>query len=245
MTHAVDLDELPVKKGFRLRGAQMSRLETFADAAFAFALTLLVISFDEIPTTYQALVDALKSVPAFAASFAIIVMFWVAHRIWSERYGLDDAASTILTVILVFVIMVYVYPLRAMMAASISAMTNGWVPAELRLETFDEARGMFLIYGFGWLIANNVLVLLNRHALRCAERLRLNELEIFDTRSELQGWSLVGLFGLASMLIAATVPEILLGMAGYCYFGLAVVMPVHGRMRRRQRRRLIAGAQPV
>ena len=75
MPNDIDLDSLPVKNGFRLRGTQMSRLETFADAAFAFAVTLLVISFDQIPTTYEELIGALKSVPAFAASFTIIVMF--------------------------------------------------------------------------------------------------------------------------------------------------------------------------
>ncbi|CAN5847200.1 hypothetical protein BH23GEM9_BH23GEM9_04520 [soil metagenome] len=32
--------------GFRLRGLEMTRIETFTDAAFAFALTLLVISMD-------------------------------------------------------------------------------------------------------------------------------------------------------------------------------------------------------
>ena len=55
----------------------------------------------------------------------------------------------------------------------------------------------------------------------------------------------MALFGLASMLIASTVPDNLIGLAGYCYTGLAVVMPVHGRIRGRQRRRLIAGAEPV
>jgi uncharacterized membrane protein len=213
----------------------MSRLETFADAAFAFALTLLVISFDEIPSSYPALIEALKSVPAFAASFAIIVMFWVAHRVWSERYGLDDATSTVLTMLLVFVIMVYVYPLRAMMAASMNAMTGGWVPAELHLETREQARGMFLIYSSGWVTGNGLLVLLNRHALKNATRLRLNTLEIFDTRSEIQAWSLVGFFGLVSIAIALSAPGHLTGFAGYCYFGLVIVMPSHAIIRGRTR----------
>ena len=165
----------------------------------------------------------------------IIVMFWVAHRVWSERYGLDDATSTVLTMLLVFVIMVYVYPLRAMMAASMNAMTGGWVPAELHLETREQARGMFLIYSSGWVTGNGLLVLLNRHALKNATRLRLNTLEIFDTRSEIQAWSLVGLFGLVSIAIALLAPLHLTGFAGYCYFGLAIVMPGHAMVRGRTR----------
>lgn len=226
---------LPVKSGFRLRGAEMSRLETFADAAFAFALTLLVISFDEIPASYDELLLALRSAPAFAASFAIIVMFWVAHRRWSERYGLDDAWSTILTMMLVFIIMVYVYPIRAMMAASLSAMTGGWVPAELQLTSHDQARGIFIIYGTGWLAANASLSLLYVRALKLSGRLGLNDREVFDTHSDIQGWSLVALFGAISILLALLVSDRFIGLAGYVYFGLAIVMPVHGRLRHRHR----------
>ena len=52
-------------ESFRDRGGETTRIEAFVDAAFAFALTLLVISFDEIPESYEQLVDALKGVPAF------------------------------------------------------------------------------------------------------------------------------------------------------------------------------------
>ena len=38
------LAQLPVKNGFRLRGEAMTRIEVFSDAAFAFAITMLVIS---------------------------------------------------------------------------------------------------------------------------------------------------------------------------------------------------------
>lgn len=38
-----DLAKLPREDGFRLRGQQVTRLETFVDAAFAFALMALMI----------------------------------------------------------------------------------------------------------------------------------------------------------------------------------------------------------
>ena len=43
------LASLPDKNGIRQRGMDMTRLETFTDAAFAFAVTLLVISVDDVP----------------------------------------------------------------------------------------------------------------------------------------------------------------------------------------------------
>jgi uncharacterized membrane protein len=42
------------------RGRQTTRLETFVDAAFAFALTMLVISVDAIPQSFDELLQALK-----------------------------------------------------------------------------------------------------------------------------------------------------------------------------------------
>ena len=65
------------KQGFQLRGTEVTRLETFIDAAFAFAVTMLVISVGDIPNNYQELILALKGIPSFAASFASIAIFWV------------------------------------------------------------------------------------------------------------------------------------------------------------------------
>ena len=48
----MDLTTLPREDGFRLRGQSVTRLETFVDAAFAFALTLLVIAGDDLPDSF-------------------------------------------------------------------------------------------------------------------------------------------------------------------------------------------------
>ena len=37
------IDSCPVEGGFRMRGLEMTRIEVFVDAAFAFAVTMLVI----------------------------------------------------------------------------------------------------------------------------------------------------------------------------------------------------------
>ncbi|MEM9183414.1 MAG: TMEM175 family protein, partial [Pseudomonadota bacterium] len=144
------LAELPQINGFRQRGMDMTRLETFTDAAFAFALTLLVISFDNIPTSIAELNAALKNIPAFAASFLLIAMFWYAHHKWSRRFGLDDVITVVLSLIFVFVTLVFVFPLRLMASAFLSWITQGWVPFEL-----DEASGnvvayVFVVYGAGF-----------------------------------------------------------------------------------------------
>ncbi len=48
-----ELKETPTKSSFRIRGIDTTRLQTFMDAAFAFAMTMLVISIGEIPKVIQ------------------------------------------------------------------------------------------------------------------------------------------------------------------------------------------------
>jgi len=57
-----DLDALPRLGGFRLRGMEITRLETFIDAAFAFAITMLVIAAQQIPDDIETLLAAFKNV---------------------------------------------------------------------------------------------------------------------------------------------------------------------------------------
>jgi uncharacterized membrane protein len=53
-----------VEKHFRWRGGEITRLEGFSDAVFAFALTLLVVSL-EVPHTFDELLDTIRGFPAF------------------------------------------------------------------------------------------------------------------------------------------------------------------------------------
>ena len=76
-----DLDALPRLGGFRLRGIAMTRLETFIDAAFAFAITMLVIATQQIPDDIETLLAAFKNVPAFVASIIVLGIFWRGHLV--------------------------------------------------------------------------------------------------------------------------------------------------------------------
>ena len=219
---------------FYHRGKDTTRLEAFVDAAFAFALTLLVISFDAVPQNFDELVAALRAVPAFLFAFCILAMFWLAHRNWSIRFGLDTTFATLVSLALIFVLLVYVYPLRAMATAAMSALTNGWLPSEFYIDDVSKVRGLFAIYGIGFFVSNLCLVLLNWHALRCADALALTPEERLLTRQEVLAWSIVGASGLVSLILAMTLPDRLVGLSGWIYMGLAVVMPTFGSISTRQ-----------
>ena len=99
------------EKYFRWRSGEITRLEAFCDVVFGFALTLLVVSL-EVPRNYAELMAAMRGFVPFAVCFAQLVMIWRAHYIFSRRYGLEDRYIVFLNVVLLFVVLFYVYPLK-------------------------------------------------------------------------------------------------------------------------------------
>jgi hypothetical protein len=236
-------EALPVKEGFRLRGTAMTRIETFTDAAFAFALTLLVVSLD-VPASYAELLEALRGVPAFAFSASLLMLFWHGHHAWSRRYGLDDTPTIVLSCLLVFTVLVYVYPLRLLVKASTSFLSQivGLPTEPFVLSSAAEVNRLFFIYGAGFVVMSGCLVLLDLHAWRRRQALDLNRIERFVTLADLTAWSIVGGVGLLSMLVAVLAPNHP-GLPGWTYMILAVVMPIFGLRSGRRRRALIEAGE--
>jgi uncharacterized membrane protein len=219
-----DLDSLPVRGGFRLRGLEMTRLETFVDAAFAFAITLLIVAVGDVPGDYAELVAALKAAPSFLASFALIMFIWVGHRTWSRRFGLEDPVTTLLSLGLVFVMLVWVFPLRLMASALLSFLTGGFLPSEFRLTGISELPGLFIIYGLGHFLLSGILALLHVRA-KAAEGLGLDAIERLRTDEEICGWLTMAFTGVVSALVAWIAPPRIGIWAGFVYTTLAVSMP--------------------
>lgn len=223
------------KIGFRQRGMDMTRLETFTDAAFAFALTLLVISIDSIPKDLNELIDGLKQAPAFAASFAIIMLFWYGHHLWSRRFGMEDAVSMIITFLLVFFVLLFVYPLKMIFSGAFEFFSGGALPSIMIVNAVQEIRDLFVIYGSGFAVMSLTILALNWHALRCAGELQLSDLERYETRTSIGRWTIYGGVAVLSCLLAVFLPDGLVALAGMCYFLYAILMPWHDIRREKQR----------
>jgi len=215
-----ELNALTVENSFRLRGLEVTRLDTFVDAAFAFVLTLLVISFDDIPSSIPEMLAAVKRIPGFAASFAILMMFWLQHRNWSRRYGLENPKTILHSLLLIFVMLVYVYPLRMVFEGMFSNLSGGYFPTSYEIETYLDLRLIFLFYSVGFLFMSLLVSQLYRLAMRSSGSLGLNSIELRKTKIEIQVWTLSASFGLLSIVLTLTLPDAWVVTAGYMYFGL-------------------------
>jgi hypothetical protein len=229
---------LPIKNGFRLRGVDITRLETFTDAAFAFAVTMLVIAGDSIPTNYQALVDSLKDIPAFAAGIAMLLFIWYGHLQWSRRYGLEDGPSIVLSGALVLSILVFVYPLKLVFAAMFAFFSGGILQSAFVVTTPQEMIGLFIFYGCGLTITCWNIALLFYYALTQRELLSLNEREIFETKATIASWMLVSLPAFASAIAAWLLPANFAIWSGFLYWLYPILTPLFARKIDAKRKRI-------
>ena len=232
-----ELDSLPRLKGFRLRGLEMTRLETFIDAAFAFAITMLVIAAQQVPDDIATLLSAFRNVPTFLCSIAVIGIFWRGHWLWSRRYGLEDGVSILISWALVVTILIFIYPLKAIFGAMWYLLSNGQVGHPFSLHTTEaQARTIFAVYALGLIAMSAEILLLNLRAWQLREPLRLNARERWMTRGELSGWSIPVSFGIVSLVFSFTLPIEQISWCGWIYFLMAIALRVHGFWHRRRMR---------
>ena len=231
------LEALPRDDVFRLRGNDMTRLDTFVDAAFAFAVTLLVISIDSIPDSYDGFIEALLQTPAFLACFLQLMMFWLGHRAWSRRYGLETKAVIWISLSLVAGILVIVYPLRLMFGAAFAFISNGYIPSEIQF-TVEQMRTVFILYGTGFGILSSLIAILFWLAARAKNELMLSAEELLATQSDVHGWLILTLTGVTSVFIALLADGLWVLWAGWVYAALAIIMPLQDQYAARQMARL-------
>jgi uncharacterized membrane protein len=225
-----------VVDGFRMRGRDVTRLESFSDAVFGFALTLLVVSL-EVPKSFADLIDAMKGFPAFAVCFALLAMLWNSHYKFSRRYGLDDGTTRFLTCVLLFIVLVYVYPLKFLFNLSINDMIFGH-SATAPVIKHRELPMLLSIYGFGFAGVYLALSLLYLHAWRLRDALDLSQIEKLDTRFAIYRLSSVVVVGLVAAGLALI--SSFSAWAGLMYVLLFPILRGFRMIHRRRRAALIA-----
>ena len=220
---------------FRNRSESVSRLEGFSDTAFGFAITLLVVSL-AVPNRFEELLQQLSGLPVFAVTFALVATIWYGQFVFFRRYAMSDFVTVVLTLLLLFVVLFYVYPLKFLFA--LAFQTGGIVFQE------RDTPALYLIYGLGFASVSFVLGLLYAHAYRKREELGLTEWESLVTRLSVAGHLATAMVGLISAGLAQVIPQpATAAVAGFIYFIVALPWFLIGRYQASRARALARSAQ--
>lgn len=244
-----DQKVITLKDGFRSRGLATTRLDAFVDAAFAFAVTLLVISVGTIPDSTQGLATAMKGIPAYAASFVMVAMFWAAHVRWRKRYGMDDMVTTLLSLSLVFFVLIYVYPLKMLFGTFFAFVSGGVLLYPTASDVLpSDVRSMFIIYAVGFMALSACVLGLYMHAWRRADALELDLGERKSTRADIATYAYFVFVGMLSMVLALVIEPSSswrVGLPGIAYWLLALTGFVDAAAKRiSDRTPAVQAAQP-
>ena len=216
---------------------ESARLDNFVDGAFAFAITLLIISGGSLPHDVAALEHALRGIPAFAACFLQLALFWHGHVRWRDSVRLTDGASLRLSLLLVFFALIFVFPLHLVYSAFFNGISGGALSPDLVMGVrfAHSMTALFVCYGLSYACMAGTLALLFRHGVRNAA---LERTDAISARVSTLMWMYCAVVGLLSAVIAVclspTGSAAIVGLvAGFSYFLLCLTGPLARNYRRR------------
>lgn len=208
------------------------RLDAFVDAAFAFAVTLLVVGGGEPPTSLDEMKAMLIKAPAYGAAFALIVMFWLGYRDLSRLWPHRDGLSTALSLAVVFVVLLYVFPLRLIMEGAVHALSGGILPGDDLTQGIEDLRFLYIAYGAGCLMLATLFALLYRHHLRGGDP---TPGQAFSGRIWISNWTILAVVSATSITLAATLRgEAAAWAPGFAYMAVPALIGVAMAFRYRQ-----------
>ncbi len=173
-----------MKSIFKIRSENSSRLENFSDAVFAFSITLLMISL-EVPKTFSQILELSDELIAFAVTIIPLFIIWQQHRTFFRRYGLDDSTILLWNTALIFIVLIFIFPLKFLSLFLIRFLS--WIFFETEnvfITMIDGAQVPWLMvyYGIGALGIFFVFWRFYKHALKMKDELELSKHEENYTR---------------------------------------------------------------
>ena len=225
----------PSEDDFRWRGEGVSRLENLSDIVFAFAVSFLVASA-EVPATFAELTASLAGFAAIGFGFAIVLLVWQSHYVYFRRYGLEDSPTVWLNALLLFLILLFVYPLR-FVAEFVTDLSFGRFEsgeAIAAVLSLDQIPALQAVYSGGYAAVFGVFALLYWHAHRRADALDLSAVERVLTREQVALGALHAGVALSAIALASVLPRRWAWLSFWVYPLIGVLVPLVRRPYQRQ-----------
>ncbi len=199
-------------------------MENFSDIVFALSLTLIVAS--SVPASFEALAALWREAIAVALCFALVLLIWSKHHAFHRRYGLDDGPTVLLNAVVLFLIMIFAYPLKFLALFLVNFFTGFYEtgPQINAVLPLGQVQWFIVIYAAGYAAVFGVFALLYAHALSRADDLDLSPAERILTRLEVdQGIASIAISILAA-LTALALPVQYSPLGGGIYFLIGPAM---------------------
>ena len=152
---------------------------------------------------------------------AQLVMIWLAHYRFSRRFGLEDPYTVFLNIVLLFLVLFYVYPLKFVFTLVFSQLTGGEIAHGIG---DHEGAVLMRIYAIGFTAVFSLFALMYAHAYKLRDELELNPVELLLTQSTIRENVIMVVVGAVSFLLTFKNP----GWAGWWYFVLGPALGIHG-----------------
>lgn len=199
------------------RSHEPSRLETFSDAVFGFALTLIIVSI-EVPQSFNDLLETMRGTISFAVCFAALFQIWNSQNIFFRRYGMKDKHTVILNAMLMFVVLIYAYPLKFLSILLLQRHTYILNGHQLPMIFSRQVPSLIMIYGAGFSVIYLLFTLMHFNALKYKNELNMAPIEVFETKTLAYINLICFCIGLFSISLAAILPLQYTGVSGLVYF---------------------------
>lgn len=191
-------------QGIRMRGDHVTRLEGLTDAVIGFAVTLLIVSM-EVPSSLDEMFAMVLGFPAFGITFLLLMAIWFWHYRFCRQYGLPTSKLVWANGILLFLVLLFVYPLKFLATIVINEIIlEDWFGFDMpTLLSFrpGQYQMLHILYATGFASVFFCFSWLYKIALNNREELELTPMEEHQTRTHMVMFLIVAVVPLLSILL--------------------------------------------
>lgn len=218
------------------RSNEIQRIETFSDAVFAFAVTLLIVSL-EVPHSFDELVKSMRGFFGFGISFLILILIWLEQHRFFRKYGMEDAATVGLNITLLFLVLFYVYPLKFLFSLLFGDMIYGGGKSPFIIRG-EQVPTLMAIYALGFIAIYTLFFLMYLRVRNKSAVLGLTPVERFDCGSIMYRMMIMVTVGICSLITSMLLKNDKAFQAGYVYFLISPAIMIFFKFRNKIRKKL-------